>query len=108
MTSNDSSAKPGGSIFAWHEAQAATERCLSSCSRMVFAPRTSGSIAGMVGGGDQAQLQPLPEKVLDEALGPRVFQQSLDLGVKGVAHVQLAGVGQTGQFLIGHRSPEEV
>src|SRR5579859_4347538 len=51
ITSNASRAKPGGSIFEWQEPQPGKERCFSSCSRMVTAPRTSGSTAGTLGGG---------------------------------------------------------
>ena len=35
----------------WQVAQVATWRCLASCSRMVVAPRMSGSIAGTPSGG---------------------------------------------------------
>ena len=42
---------PRGSILAWQAAQVCSVRCLSSCSRMVVAPRVSGSTAGTLGGG---------------------------------------------------------
>ena len=43
MTSKLSSAKPGGSIFAWQAAQVSLSLCLAKSSRMVLAPRVSGS-----------------------------------------------------------------
>ena len=51
ITSKFSSAKPGGSIRAWHDAQLASDRCLASCWRIDVAPRVSGSNAGMSAGG---------------------------------------------------------
>src|SRR5262245_1028130 len=51
MTSKLSSAKPGGSIWAWHDAQLSIVRWLASCSRIVVAPRMSGSRAGTLAGG---------------------------------------------------------
>src|SRR5213595_3840155 len=52
MTSKLSSAKPAGSILAWQALQFSIVRCLASCSRMVVAPRVSGSTAGtLLGGG---------------------------------------------------------
>jgi hypothetical protein len=51
MTSKLSRAKPGGSIFTWHDAQLSWVRCLSSCWRIVAAPRMSGSTAGTLFGG---------------------------------------------------------
>src|SRR5438046_4697871 len=45
ITSKLSSAKPGGSILLWQLAQLASARCFSSCSRIVTAPRISGSTA---------------------------------------------------------------
>src|SRR5204863_9899902 len=40
-----------GSILAWQALHVSSERCLSSCWRIVTAPRISGSIAGTLGGG---------------------------------------------------------
>ena len=37
--------------IAWQAAQDLTSRCLASWSRMVVAPRVSGSTAGTLGGG---------------------------------------------------------
>ena len=51
MGSKLSRAKPGGSIFLWQLAQLSTLRCFASCSRMVVAPRMSGSMASTSGGG---------------------------------------------------------
>ena len=51
MTSKLSRAKPGGSILAWQAAHDARCRCLASCSRIVVAPRMSGSTASTSGGG---------------------------------------------------------
>src|SRR5256886_14338668 len=51
ITSKFSSANPAGSIFAWQAAQLCRVRCLSSCWRIVTAPRMSGSMAGTLGGG---------------------------------------------------------
>src|SRR5438874_7469520 len=51
MTSKVSRAKPAGSILAWHALHVSSERCLSSCWRIVTAPRISGSMAGTLGGG---------------------------------------------------------
>src|SRR5262249_41364985 len=45
------SAKPAGSILAWQLAHVAIWRCLASCSRIVVAPRMSGSTAGTPDGG---------------------------------------------------------
>ena len=51
MTSKLSRAKPAGSILAWQALQVSCVRCLASCSRIVMAPRISGSIAGTLAGG---------------------------------------------------------
>src|SRR2546429_3131981 len=45
MTSKLSRANPGGSILTWQVAHSASCRCLASCSRIVVAPRMSGSTA---------------------------------------------------------------
>ena len=51
MTSKLSRAKPGGSILAWQRRTTPICRCLASCSRIVVAPRMSGSTAGTPAGG---------------------------------------------------------
>ena len=52
IASKFSTANPSGSILRWHSAQLASARCFSSCSRIVIAPRMSGSMAGTSGGGE--------------------------------------------------------
>jgi hypothetical protein len=44
ISSNASSAKPGGSIRRWHLLHVTTSRCFANCSPIVVAPRISGSI----------------------------------------------------------------
>src|SRR4051812_32709819 len=51
MISKLSSASPTGSNFAWHVEHDFDFVCSAMRSRIVFAPRISGSTAGTLGGG---------------------------------------------------------
>ena len=57
---------------------------------------------------DSPQLQPLAEEILDEPLGPRVRQHAVHFRAQGDRLLELPARGQRGQFLVGHRVPQEV
>ena len=60
------------------------------------------------GGVDVAQAEPLADEVLGERRRLGVLEHALDLPAERVGLVQLALLGEGEQFLVGHRTPQEI
>jgi hypothetical protein len=59
-----------------------------------------------VDSGDIPNLQPLPDKVLDQRIGARIFQHALNLGSEALP--QFSAFGERPEFVIGHGGPKEI
>ena len=57
---------------------------------------------------DGAQLQPLAEEVVDEALSFRVLEQALDLFAQHIGIAQVSARGECGEHVIGTGVPEKI